>query len=313
MVQVYEDPGTGQQAGGGEEWSFTNAVAKGLAGTLGILAALAIDYLQKRDDSALIHASKIVNQAASDMNISAVPAYIYVAILLIAGFAMVYIFEPSNKRNAFYAGAGVLGFLATFSPIAQQTLQIPAASDLPSLDAILQATQTAPGGSTAPATPAPATTPSPADGSHAFNDIGMPRPILAAYRPTGEQRTEVIRASIRNVPVNIVVVFPAGTSGRAASMKVWLRNDADGNTEILDGRPRFARMGDKVVALYQTSVTTADSGGTRVELRVEAEGYLIYENTFSIGSVEPVARFDVALTPTDTPLVSQRLTHPYRW
>ncbi len=314
MVEVYEDPGTGQQpqSGGSESWSFRNALAKGFAGTLGILAALAIDYLRKRDNSALIYASKLVNQAAMDMHFSAVPAYVYLAIVLIAGFAMVYIFEPTNKRNAFYAGAGVLGFLATFSPIAQQTLQIPSAGELPSLDALLQATQTVPG---EPAAPAPTETapaaPTPDNGGHAFNDTGAASPSVT-FGPVGE-RSQVVLAAIHSVPVNIVISFPASSTGTASEIKVWVHVDATGQTQTLGSAPRFARMGDKVVGLYQTSVMTAASGSTLVEVRVEAEGCEIVEKPFSIAPDAKTARVDIALKQSNTPLVTQRLTHPYRW
>lgn len=314
MVQVYEDPGTGQ-APQGEAWSFQNAIAKGIAGTIGILAALVIDYIQKGDNSALLYATKLINQAAlARFHISAVPPYIYVIVALIAGFAMVYIFEPTNKRNAFYAGAGVLGFLATFSPIAQQTLQIPSAADLPSLDSLIQAVQSAPGETAAPApsTPTPAA-PAPGDGGHAFNDTGIITATPVAFRPAGEGQSGIVLAAARNVPVNIVIALPPSVTGSSFQVKVWLRESASDRTQSLGGSPRFARMGNRVVALYQTSITTAASGSTAVEVRVEAEGCAIYENNFTIGADAPVARFDIALAPSDTPLVTQRLTHPYRW
>jgi hypothetical protein len=171
MAQVYEDP---SGAGGGQsiESNFASAVAKGLAGALGILTALVVDYIQKGDDSAMLFATRMINQAATlRLHIEAVPPYVYLVILLIAGFALVFIYQPSNKMNAFYAGAGVLGFLATFSPVAQQTLQLPATGTLPTLDSILQAIP-------APAAPAPAPA-APADGGHAWN--GMPGlPVVPA-------------------------------------------------------------------------------------------------------------------------------------
>ncbi|HXZ67807.1 MAG TPA: hypothetical protein VEH07_04385 [Alphaproteobacteria bacterium] len=309
MAEVYEDPGPGQ-AQGGTQWSFRDAIAKGIAGSIGILAALVIDYLQKGDSSSLLFATKLVNQAAlARFNVSAVPAWIYLVIVLIAGFAMVYIFEPTNKRNAFYAGAGVLGFLATFSPIAQQTLQIPSAEELPSLDSLLQATQTVPDGTLAPATTAPLApaSPAPAPAGKGFAEEG------AAIQPQAFDRSnsEMVVAQAQTIPVNIIIVLPAGAKGSLAGIRVMLHEDATGQTKSLDGSGRFAKMGDRLVIFYQTTVMAA--GSTSVKVRVEAEGYTITEKPFTITPDMRVARIELPLTPSSTPLAVQRLNYPYRW
>ena len=314
MAEVYEDPGSGQ-AQGGAEWSFKSAVAKGIAGSIGILAALVIDYIQKGDNSALLFATKLVNTAAlSRFHMEAVPPWIYLVIVLIAGFAMVYIFEPTNKRNAFYAGAGVLGFLATFSPIAQQTLQIPNAAELPSLDSLLQATQAAPDGTPLPAaepaasTPAP-TAPSPAPaGGKGFGDVGTSMQPQAFNGKPGE----MVVAQAATVPVNIVVILPSGASGTVPEVRVTLHEDATGRTQSFGGSGRVAKMGAQVAVLYQTNVF-AGNGNVTVRVRVEAEGYAITEKTFTITPGTRTARIDVPLTASSTPLGVQRLNYPYRW
>jgi hypothetical protein len=253
----------------------------------------------------------------SRFNMQAVPAYIYVAVLVIAGFALVYIFEPTNKRNAFYAGAGVLGFLATFSPIAQQTLQIPTPSELPSLDSIIQATQaspdgiqpaapdtTAPAGSTAPATPP----------GHAMNETPGAPVSPAIYQPL-EAGAPVILADAQVIPVIVIVRFSATQGTSLPPMHVWLHDNIADRTQTLNNGT-LARAPSGVVAVYQTRVISAASGDKLADLsvRVEAEGYQITvkEVNAAQGSRPPI-RIDVDLQPSNSPLAIQRLTFPYRW
>ena len=103
-------------------------------------------------------------------------------------------------------------------------------------------------------------------------------------------------------------MLPGGASGSLPEIRVQLHESATGKTQSLGGAGRFARWDSRLAVVYQTS---AQAGA--VEVRVEAEGYAIAEKTFTITPGMRVARIDVPLTPSSTPLGVQRLNYPYRW
>ena len=301
MVQVYQDPSGGSAA----QWSFREAVAKGIAGTIGILTALIVDYIQKGNDSALLYATRLINDAAfSRFQIEAVPPYTYLAVLVIAGFALVYIFEPTNKRNAFYAGAGVLGFLATFAPITPQSVEFTDSGM--TLEAPV-----APDASGAPAIPAPA----PTNGDHAWNtDSGLPI-VQAVYRPV-PSNSSVIRAQATGVQVTIMIQFPADQGANIPQVRAWLHDSLSDRTMTLGAGAKLAQTSAGPVIVYQTIITTSQSGDTLADLalRVEAAGYKITtaEATVTRNTPQPV-KMRVVLQHSTTPLVFQRLQYPYKW
>ena len=300
MAQVYED---GAHQG---EWSFREAVAKGIAGTIGILTALIVDYIQKGNDSALLYGTRIINEAAlARFSMQAVPPYIYLVALVVAGFALVYIFEPTNKRNAFYAGAGVLGFLATFAPISQQTLEVQAAGALPSLESIL-------GGE--PAAPVMPNAPSAGEQSMFFEFDGLPV-IPAVYRPYPEN-SQIVDVQAIGIPVNIVIQFPSSQGNSMPQIRAWLHDSLSNRTLTLGAGAKLAQTSSGPVIVYQTVIGTMQSGDTLADLavRVEAQGYAIttIEATVTKNTPQPV-RIDVDMVPSSTPLALQRLQYPYRW
>jgi hypothetical protein len=301
MVQVYQDP-SGQET----QWSFRGAVAKGLAGTIGILTALVVDYIQKGNDSALLYATRLVNAAAlSRFNVEAVPPLLYLAILVIAGFALVYIFEPSNKRNAFYAGAGVLGFLATFAPITQQSLQF--------TDSGISFEAPAPDASGAAPEDAPA--PAPIGDDHAFRLDGRLPVVLAVYRPVPSQ-SSVIRAQATPVVVDIMIQFPSSQDMSLPPVHAWLHDGVSGRTLTLGAGAKLAQTGAGPLIMYETTITSSQSGDLLADLalRVEAQGYRIttVEAKVTRSTPQPV-RLEAKLERSGTPLAIQRLRIPYKW
>ena len=82
---------------------------------------------------------------------------------------------------------------------------------------------------------------------------------------------------------------------------------------MLSGGGRFAKADSRLVIVYQTRVGLAPGGTTSITVRVEAEGYSIAERPFTITPGMRVARIDVPLVASTTPLGVQRLNYPYRW
>ena len=123
---------------------------------------------------------------------------------------------------------------------------------------------------------------------------------------------EMVVAQAQTIPVNVVIILPAGARGSLPNVRVMLHEDATGRTQSLDGAGRFAKMGQQLVVFYQTSVFAGNASST-VQVRVEADGYAIAEKTATITPGMKVARIDVPLQASTTPLAVQRLNYPYRW
>lgn len=287
MVQIYED-----SRGGRGNWSFKAAIAKGLAGAIGILAALIIDYYQKGTDSSLITATTWINDSGllQLINMEAAPPYWYALAVLVAGFAMVYIFEPANKRNAFYAGAGVLGFLATFSPVSAPTI------DYTPLDPALMEEL----GIEAP-------------GDSAMLNAPI---ILAAYRPV-PQRSSIINAQASGLPVTVIIQFADDPGNRIPQIRAWLHDNITNRTLTLGAGAKIAQTRNGPVIVYDTIVTTGSARGNTIAdliVRVEANGYKITTKGVSVTkSTSKPIRVSLTLQKSNTPISIQRLRYPYKW
>ena len=252
------------------------------------MTALVVDYIQKGSDSAFLFMTEIVNQyALARFNIEAVPPFIYIFLLIAAGFALVYIFEPDNKRNAFYAGAGVLGFLATFAPVEPEAIQV-------SPGAPLEYEELMPGPE-----------------AHLFNGAPV---IKAAWRPVERQRSYDL-AQAQELPVRVFIRFPRGQSATSLpSIYAALHDFTTDRTYKLGGGGRLVNAPDGPMVVYDLSVMTGrPSGSTIAELalRVEASGYTVgyTEKDVSRGADTPV-EVSVRMKKSNLPLAIERLRHP---
>lgn len=280
--------GTGRN---GDDWSAREAAAKAFAGTLGIMGALAIDYFQKGADSALMYGTQLVNQyALARFGVSDLPPFIYILILIVAGFAMVYIFEPSNKRNAFYAGAGVLGALATFSPVQETSLELTPASYIEA--------------------------PAPNAESGASLNFGAPV-VPAAWRPFGTQKAyQPAQASA--LPVRVMIQFPKSQSTSSMpGISAALHDFNTDRTYKLGTGGRLADSREGPLVLYDLVITPGAPVGNviaKLGLRVEAQGYTIgyTENAVTSSTASP-AVVEVTMTPSNLPLSIERLRHPRKF
>jgi hypothetical protein len=278
MVQVYQGAG----AVAGISAGFRGGLAKGTAGSIGILAALIVDFLQKGDSSAFITATKLANAVAINrLHIMALPPYVYVAALIIAGFGLVFVTRPESARSAFFAGIGMLGTLAAFSPISN-----------------LSTTQTM----SAPATTDPATTPSAPSGSQSLSDGAAPN------------GAPVVLAQLSVISAHIVVQFPA-TAGSVPPMLVKLHDYVSGQTIQLNGTQSSSGQGPRVI--FDTNLTPGAPKGDLVadlEVRVEASGYAIASAVAKVMRASPMpVELSVPLVASRTPLWLQRTQYPYKW
>ena len=78
-----------------------------VAGAAGVASALTADFVQKGEASAIFVLNALFNQ---HLNLTLEPLLMALGLML-AGAVTVFIFEPRNKRSAYYMGASVLAVL----------------------------------------------------------------------------------------------------------------------------------------------------------------------------------------------------------
>jgi hypothetical protein len=292
MTRSYEELAG---SGGGEGGGRFHAFPKALAGTLGILVALLVDYIQKGDNSALLFGTRLINTAAlANFQIQSVPPFVYALALMAAGFALVYIFEPSNKRNAFYAGAGVLGVLATMAPVAQQAAQYTPID--PSLMQELQST------------------PQPTQGSWNFAPGG--HVMHAAFQRPAPLGSNTLRVADGDMRILVIIRFPSDQGTNLPRVSAWL-HDGITNKKIALTSGQVGQMPGGPILVFRTGIATGPPLGNtaaKLAVRVEAPGYQIASQNKIVrtGARQPV-RINVALRRSNVPLAVQRLRYPYSW
>ena len=279
---------TGRDSG---DWSAREAVAKAFAGTIGIMSALAVDYIQKGGESALLYGTQMVNEyALSRFSVDAVPPFVYIILLIIAGFAMVYIFEPSNKRNAFYAGAGVLGFLATFSPVEQTSIGL------------------SPG--TLIEEPAPL---QPDEASLTYE--GLVTPAAWSLFP---QKKGFQNAKAAAMPVRAMIQFPKDQPADSLpAIYAALHDFNSRRTYKLGTGGRLIDGRDGPLVVYDLVIRPgAPVGSTLAKLgmRIESQGYKVGYSEVTVTKTTPSpAVIQVTMEESNLPLAIERLRFPRKF
>ncbi len=282
MVPVYQGGNVSNTQSAG------TLVTQGVAASIGILAALLIDFAQKGDNSAFVTATQLLNNlAARTLNWNAAPPYVYAVALIIAGFVLVFVMQPGSTRNAFIAGIGALSFLATLAPVSDLTQALPEVSS-----------------SSSPSTPAPATSGF-STGTNGMNFAAEP----SSFPVVPRDQNAAIRAAAAVYPVRVAVQFP---NLSIPPMSVKLHDYISGQTfRLAAGRSRDGRV------VIDTAVTGGSPQGTtlaKLEVRVEAPGYAITTASAEITTATSgTTEIDLSPAPSRTPLWLQRTQYPYKW
>lgn len=265
------------------QFGATSVFGFGLAASLGIGAAVVVDLVQQRDASALYVINRTLIDATSLLGVDSIPLYGVMLLLMLAGGLSIFATEPTTLRGAFSQGFLALSALVTAIPA--------------DLGAPLQA---------------PSST------------MPMPeRDIDSMFEPAS------LRGQVEAVPVSlqaaqaeayqlrIQVQFPRGLENDVDTLiqrnrlvgKLW--NPETGRRYNLfrnSGADMSYRDG---VLRIVTQVEAADAEA-ELWVLVEASGYRITEESFTARSgANPI--WNVVMEESDTPLLVQRLRHPYRF
>ncbi|MBI1239498.1 MAG: hypothetical protein GC199_09170 [Alphaproteobacteria bacterium] len=272
---------------------MSDITGKTIAGISGILVALAADAVQKGDASALIVASRFTN----NMIQTPIPPIAWVAAIVLAGLALVFIFEPQTRRSAFYTGTGILAVLMTFTPVTTP-------ETLPTLSAL-------------PSPVSPAYAPEQA-GDPRLQPIALQSIALRFDQPFGRTNDGALQRVQQQVkiPIEIEITLPASGGATAPKVTVRLHDYVSNRTFALGPGGSIQQTSQGFVFKQATMMpqTMRGSGAAAdIEMIVEAEGYTITSVRQKAETPFEPVRLTATLAPNGTPLWAQRLVQGQRF
>ena len=275
------------------EYRIVDLLSLGVASAAGIFAALATDFSQKGEASALYKINEWVVAAGRNFGLGDLPLWSVAAGLIGFGAVSIFYFQPLTRAGAFARGFGLLAAAMTATP-ADLVSGIQKASALPPLQpaAFVEATSLNP--ETAMNGPA---------GSTFHTTIGARAFAVEDVRP--DARYEV----------NLTIRFPKGAPGdiddlvRKDQLRGRLHNEGTGETFNL-----FQSAGGLVEArggeIFIRAGVPAKAREATLWVRIEAEGYAIELQSAKASLAAPLA-WTIDLRPSNTPLFMQRLGKSY--
>ncbi len=307
-----------------------------VASVLGIVAAMAVDFVVKDNSGAMLNLTILVNKATNTLinadpsaptDLLVAPWQIILVLILMAPIAT-FIYPVKTTQAAFQIGFAVLASVMTLIPsTGTGTNQAAAPSDPIDLqdvvfdeEAALQVPGVNPRGSdegwnlaallVTPAKAGPPAAgpiaagpvaPAPANGSpvngFAANGAGLIQQVAGQARA---RRTDVL-------PVRLIVNLPAGQSVDDLRIEGWINNYATGRTYTLSS-PVIAENGRSIT--YTVSVPLGTAGrDSAVRIRLEAPGYSIVRLQSPMPQSGPLS-MSVTLESSMLPLALQRVLSP---
>jgi hypothetical protein len=262
-----------------------------LVGAGGILSALIMDLQNRGDSSALFVIARSLVYLAALIGIAAVPLYWTVGILMAAGAAVVLYFNPQGLRAAYAQGFGALAAVMTLVP-QDGGLAIGA-----------------------PSGPAQAEVPAPVIEEGDADLVSLEPPLVLASFALAQDEAAKEPERTEGYDIAVRIAFPGGIPEpialkiRQGRLKARLFDPGTNkayNLFLSTGSP-IVREGERL--LIETVIPSELPESTLL-LRIESEGYEIAVSEFTAEQGEnPV--WDLAMTPTDEPLLWQRLKHTY--
>ena len=268
-----------------------------LTGGAGILAAVLTDLQHRGDNSALFVVARTLAGAAAVIGLASMPLYAVILLLMGVGAAVVLYFRPRGLRPAFMTGFGSLAALTTMVPgYSGEAIGSPEAAGAEAPVPVIEEgelTAAAPWANEARIAVA----------GFAAAEADAPPPAL---KPAPARRGYTLRVRMTfpdGVPEPIALRIKEGR------LKTRLYDPARRkayNLFLSAGGP-VIRDGD---TLQVETTIPADTPDGTLMLRVEADGYEIDVSEFRVSTGENAA-WEVTMTPTDEPLILQRLKHTY--
>ena len=282
-------------------FQFTSVL---IAGAAGVASALVADFVQKGEASAIFVLNAMLFQ---HLALSLPPLYL-AAGLMLAGAITVFIFEPRNKRSAFYTGASILAVLWTGMPadtlegVAPEiidegpAIEEPASFDGFNTGALLSYT----GGCAQ------------SFGSGAFVIPASFGATCTNSTPSWQPYVTQVAAKDR-LPVKIQVLIPGHDSVPPITARLY--DSVSGKKWDLSSTGRARRMQKGYLVTYSTSLRPdAESQDVaNLYVRIEAPGYKITQGNVRVSRTERAVDVPFILEKSGTPLWLQRLRTPHRF
>lgn len=278
--------GDGKRSQVAQEFSLMNITGLGLASSIGIGAAVIVDLVQQQEASALYVINRWVLEATGLLGIDAIPLYGVMLLLMGVGAVSIFATEPVTYRGAFTQGFLVLSAIVTAAP-----------SDL--------------------GTPLQAPAEEMRESDEAFDSMFEPASLQG-----GEMSYQIVpiatqRTSQEEYQLRIQINFPDGLGGNLQDMvkrnrlvgKLW---NPDTNVRYNIFRNSGAEISYRNNKLRIVTTVSAIEPQSELWILVEANGYKITEERFE-AQMGPNPIWNVNMKPSNTPLLVQRLRHPYRF
>ena len=257
-------------------------VGMSLASALGVIGALALDFFQKGDSSAVFALNVLINETIDQQ----VPLGWVMIALILAGGGAAFFFEPTTKRGAFGVGAGLLATVMAALPVERT-------------DALL--------------VPMIAEGEIPLVFSKALNERLAPQqPGITA---TAEPRIlQVQRAGATALTLSIT--YPNGLDNvnqqlSRGQIVIRLHDEETKRTWDLlrTSGTTLSRSGNTLI--LRANIPLSPSGTGEYHLRVETPRYAIFQEARGVPSGATTLNWSVTMQSTNMPLSLQRLRTPY--
>ena len=272
------------------QYSFSDLLGLGLAGSAGIISALVTDYQQQGEASAIYTINQWVVSAASLLGLGDIPLYVVILGLVGLGAGSIFYFQPITRQGAFAQGFGLLAVIMTMTPADLAGGLEPVRDDLPGLEML----------------------PPEAVEANAGFEGGI---VPASYTP-GDARVFTVQANrAARYDVTLVINFTGGIPAdidsliRRGNIRGRLHNADTNSTYNLfrTAGGSIRRQGDK---LYIRAGVPARSENATLWVRVECSNNRIEQQSAQVTLGEPLV-WQIDMQPSSTPLWMQRLQQSY--
>ncbi|MEM8988522.1 MAG: hypothetical protein AAGC95_17555 [Pseudomonadota bacterium] len=265
--------------GVGDFFGFAGAAATG------IVVAVALDFFQKKEASAIVALNVFMN----DFFGQSVPLFYVIGALMAIGAGSTFVFEPTTRSGAFSTGVGLLAAIMTALPVQQTNSFGAAAAALPPMP--LEPVHSAP-----------------------FHYEAQPR--FASYTPEAKvYRVQNVRAGYVIMNINVTL---SGGPGMPENLETMIRN---GQARARLHSSASGMTWGLFKGAYQTSSNSITFGApvplsaigdsSEMGVVIEIPGYAILQSKRTVTSSESVVNWPLTMRPNNQPLWMQRLRTPY--
>ncbi len=277
---------------------FFEVLAILIAGAAGVASALMADFVQKGESSALFVVGAMSSQ---HLALNLPPIYI-ATFLMISGAIAVFIFEPQNKKSAFYTGASILAVLWAGMP--GQNVEGVAPEIVDEAVSYFEEDTTPSGDPVAFMSRADCQQTGP------IISVAYAHDCVAANQTTDWQRYLHFAQANNRIPLIVRVTIP--THSALPKISTRLYDKVSGRHFDLSAIGKAKRVSNGYQVIYATTVNTRDAARAHLFVRVEADGYKIGQGEKVVSRIYPT-EIPVALETSTTPLWLQRMRTPRKF